>query len=176
MSNAPIYNIELHSFWLNPYPDLKVIRAKTPIAYFPQLGATLITKRRDIFENEKKTTIFSSDQPQGLMTRLMGKNMMRKDGKEHLEERRAIFAAVSPKTTRLIWKQRFWEFADTILNQLEDHAGGDLVSQYAMPLSAEALKIVTGLTNMSSNEMNRVSQGMIDGIANYEGDKEIYCR
>ena len=81
MSNAPIYNIDLHSFWLNPYPDLKVMRAKTPIAYVPQLGATLITKRRDIFENEKKTTIFSSDQPQGLMTRLMGKNMMRKDGK-----------------------------------------------------------------------------------------------
>ena len=48
-----------------------------------------------------------------------------------------------------------------------------IISDYAMPLSAEALKIVTGLINMDFNEMNRVSQGMIDGIANYTGDKKI---
>lgn len=173
MSNAPIYNLDMNHFWLDPYPDLKVMRNKTPIAYVPQLDATLITKRQAIFENEKKTTIFASDQPNSLMTHLMGQNMMRKDGAAHLAERRAIFPAVSPKTTKLIWKQKFLEFSDTILDELEVQTGGDLVSEYAMPLSAKALKAITGLTNMDTKEMNRVSQGMIDGIANYEGNEKI---
>ena len=65
MSNAPVYEIDLKSFWRDPYPDLKAMRESTPIAYVPQLGATLLTKRDDIFVNEKKTEYFSSDQPQG---------------------------------------------------------------------------------------------------------------
>jgi hypothetical protein len=47
-----------------------------------------------------------------------------------------------------------------------------------MPVSAEALKLITGLTNMAAPEMDRVSQGMIDGCANYAGDRamEAHCR
>ena len=48
---------------------------------------------------------------------------------------------------------------------------------YARELSAECLKLVTGLTNMTATEMDRVSQGMIDGCSNYGGDSNIeeYC-
>ena len=173
MPTAPTYDLNMSRFWLDPYPDLKMMRTKFPIAYVPQLDATLITKRQAIFDNEKKISIFSSDQPKGLMTQLMGQNMMRKDGNAHLNERRAIFPAISPKTTKLIWKKKFSEFADSILDKLACQKGGDLMSEYAMPLSAQALKEITGLTNMATKEMDRVSQGMIDGIANYEGNKEI---
>jgi len=38
------------------------------------------------------------------------------------------------------------------------------------------LKLVTGLTNMSAVEMDRVSQGMIDGCANYAGDADVAAR
>ena len=76
---APIYNIDLNQFWINPYPDLKVIRNELPICFVPELGATLITKRQDIFNNEKKVEIFSSIQPDGLMQKLMGQNLMRKN-------------------------------------------------------------------------------------------------
>ena len=170
---APIYNIDLNQFWINPYPDLKVIRNELPICFVPELGATLITKRQDIFNNEKKVEIFSSIQPDGLMQKLMGQNLMRKDGDIHLYERKAIFPSISPKTTKAIWKEEFLKIAERILKKLKSQREGDIISDYAMPLSAEALKIVTGLINMDFNEMNRVSQGMIDGIANYTGDKKI---
>ena len=170
---APIYNIDLNQFWINPYPDLKVIRNELPICFVPELGATLITKRQDIFNNEKKVEIFSSIQPDGLMQKLMGQNLMRKDGDIHLHERKAIFPSISPKTTKAIWKEEFLKIAERILKKLKSQREGDIISDYAMPLSAEALKIVTGLINMDFNEMNRVSQGMIDGIANYTGDKKI---
>jgi hypothetical protein len=60
-----------------------------------------------------------------------------------------------------------------ILDALAPRGEADLVRDYAMPVSAEALKLITGLTNMAAPEMDRVSQGMIDGCANYAGDPQV---
>lgn len=176
MSTVPVFHVDLAAFHADPYPDLARMRAEAPIARVPELAATLITRRDDIFTFEKQVDILSSEQPDGLMTRLMGANMMRKDGAAHAAERRAIFPAVSPRTVRDVWKSGFEAAAEAILDALEPRGAADLVADYAMPVSAEALKLITGLTNMSAREMNRVSQGMIDGIANYTGDAEVAAR
>jgi len=173
MSNAPIYDIDPQAFWNDPYPDLKEMRRSAPAVFVPQLGATLITRRDDIFENEKKIDVFSSAQPEGLMTKLMGENMMRKDGPPHMAERKAIFPTVSPKTVKNTWKQAFHDMAKQVMDDIEAKGEIDLVQDVSRRISGEALKIITGLTNMSWTEMDRVSQGMIDGIANYHGDPAI---
>ena len=54
--------------------------------------------------------------------------------------------------------------------------GADLCKALALPLSAECLKDITGLTNMRFGDMDAWSQAMIDGIANYSGNKEIEAR
>ena len=43
----------------------------------------------------------------------------------------------------------------------------DLCTDYAMPLSGEALRLITGLDNVSAKQMDAHSQAMIDGISNY---------
>ena len=103
--------------------------------------------------------------------------MMRKDGEDHLKERKTIFKTISPKTSRDHWREKFETIADNIINKIKVLKSGDLLTLYARELSAECLKLVTGLTNMTSVEMDRVSQGMIDGCSNYTGNKEIeeYC-
>ncbi len=176
MSNAPRYEIDLESFWHDPYPDLKAMRETAPIAYVPQLDATLLTKRDDVFVNEKKIEYFSSDQPQGLMTTLMGQNLMRKDGRDHMAERKAIFPSISPKTVKTVWAEQFQTIVADVLDRVEPLGKADVVKEIAMPISAEALKAVTGLTNMTWQEMDRVSQGMIDGCANYAGDPAVEAR
>ncbi|SDE06967.1 hypothetical protein SAMN04488239_113128 [Ruegeria marina] len=176
LSDAPEFNIDPAGFWADPYPDLKRMRAEAPIAYVPQLGATLITRRDDIFEQEKRIEVFSSDQPQGLMTVLMGQNMMRKDGEAHMAERKAIFPTVSPRTVKQVWTAQFRAATERVLDGLAPRGRCDLVRDYAMPVSAEALKAITGLTNMAAAEMDRVSQGMIDGCANYAGDPGVEAR
>ena len=121
--------------------------------------------------------VFSSVQPQGLMTILMGQNMMRKDGEDHSRERKTIFKTISPKTSRDHWRDKFETIADNIIEKIKEQKSGDLLTLYARELSAECLKLVTGLTNMTAAEMDRVSQGMIDGCSNYTRDKNIeeYC-
>jgi len=177
MENKPTHNIDVFKFKQNPYPDLQEMRAVNPICFVPQVNATMICDRASIYECEKNTDVFSSVQPLGLMTILMGQNMMRKDGKAHAEERKTIFKTISPKTSREYWREKFETLADTIIEKIKGLKSGDLLTLYAKELSAECLKLVTGLTNMTADEMDRVSQGMIDGCSNYTGDSaiETYC-
>ena len=176
MSSAPHFDIDVSAFWQDPYPSLARMRKEAPIAFVPQLGSTLLCCRDDIFVSEKQIDVFSSHQPEGLMNRLMGHNMMRKDGDAHMDERKAIFPAVSPKTVRSHWTAQFEGHAQRILDALQPDGAVDFVQAFALPFSAECLKSITGLTNMSFQDMNAWSQGMIDGIANYTGDPTIEAR
>ena len=167
------FNINYSDFTNNPYPVFAKLRNSAPISFVPELDAILLTKHSDIFICEKNISVFSSVQPDGLMTKLMGQNMMRKDGEDHKAERRTIFPTVSPKTAQKVWKQKFIDHTKSILESLSDQDLIDVVNEFAKPVSAQALKSVTGLTNMTWQEMDRVSQGMIDGCANYIRDSSV---
>ena len=176
MSTAPHFPVDPQEFWRDPYPALAQMRREAPIAFVPQLGSTLLTRRDDIFVSEKRINVFSSDQPAGLMVKLMGHNMMRKDGDAHMAERSIFFSAVSPKAVRMHWREEFQRHADRILDGLVEKGSADLLEAFALPLSGECLKSVTGLTNIRYQEMDGWSQGMIDGIANYAGDPAVEAR
>jgi cytochrome P450 len=176
VSTAPRFDIDLPAFWNDPYPALARMRKEAPIAFVPQLGSTLLCSRDDIFVCEKRIDVFSSHQPEGLMNRLMGHNMMRKDGEAHMAERSIFFPSVSPRAVRSHWVAQFQAHANRIVDALDPAAGIDLVRDFALPFSAECLKSITGLTNMRFQDMNAWSQGMIDGIANYIGDPAVEAR
>ncbi len=176
MSNAPITHIDVAAFAADPYPILAEMRRDAPITYVPELKATLITRRDDIHREEKRVHVLSSLQPDGLMTQLMGENMMRKDGEAHMRERRALFPALSPRTVADHWKPMFENATTSILNTLKERKQFDVTTDFAMPVSAAALKAITGLSDMTHAEMDRVSQHMIDGCANYVGIPEITTR
>src|SRR6185295_5148601 len=176
MSTAPHFPIDVQEFWRDPYPALAAMRREAPIAFVPQLGSTLLTRRDDIFVSEKRIDVFSSDQPAGLMAKLMGHNMMRKDGDAHMAERSIFFPAVSPKAVRAHWREEFQAHADRILDELAPKGAADLLEEFALPLSGECLKSVTGLTNIRFSDIDGWSQAMIEGVANYAGDPAVEAR
>src|SRR4051794_36604213 len=176
MSNAPHFDIDVSAFWADPYPCFATMRREAPIAFVPQLGSTIFTRRDDIFTQEKRIDVFSSHQPEGLMNRLMGHNMMRKDGDAHMAERTALFPSISPRTVKSVWTGQFQAHADRIIEALDLTGASDFVQDFALPFSAECLKSITGLTNIRFQDMNAWSQAMIDGVANYAGDPEPEAR
>ncbi len=172
----PSYSIDPAAFWADPYPDLEKIQQQAPAVHVPELNAVLITRRDDIFTQEKRVEVFSSVQPDGLMTVLMGQNMMRKDFEPHQSERRVLLTSLNPKTVRDHWRPAFAAATDQILETLAPAGQCDLVTDFAMPVCGEALKTITGLTSMTAADMDRVSQHMLDGCANYTGNEIIEQR
>ncbi|MEC7211485.1 MAG: cytochrome P450 [Pseudomonadota bacterium] len=176
MTAAPHFDIDMAALWHDPYPQLAKLREAAPIAFVPQLDGIVFTRRDDIDIWEKRVDVFSSEQPGGLMTRLMGKNMMRHDGAAHQTQRRAMQPAVSPRAVQRHWRSAFRDAAARILDDLAPRGAADLCVDYAMPLSGEALRLITGLDNVTAQQMDAHSQAMIDGISNYAGDADTEAR
>lgn len=176
MSNAPIFNIDPVAFWTNPYPAMAKMRALGPIVYVPQFERTLLVHRDTISNAEPKVDVFSSEQPDGLMTILLGQNVMRKDGDPHKVERKALFPCISPKTARDHWTAIFRAEAEAIIADLKEQTSGDLFYEYGTRLAAQCLIKITGLETATWQEMDIWSQAMIDGISNYSGDPEVEAR
>lgn len=170
--NPPVISIDPEQFWVDPYPALEKMRAEAPICFVPELDATLLCRRDDVFRCEKIVEVFSSVQPQGLMTNLMGENMMRKDGDAHMLERRQAQPSWSPRTVKEHWVSHFKADTISVLDNLTAQNQFDIVKDYALPVSANALRRITGLTNLSIAQMDHVSQAMIDGVSNYAGNSE----
>ena len=173
---VPHFDIDLEKFWADPYPTYARLRREAPVAFAPQLGAVLLTRRDDVFHWEKEIGTFSSDQPGGLMNRLMGQNMMRKDGAAHMAERKVYFQAVNARAVADVWTSRFQAHCDRLLDALIPKGCADLVEEFALPFSGECLKEMTGLTNITAAEMDAWSQAMIEGVANYAGDPAVEQR
>ena len=85
-----------------------------------------------------------------------------------------VFPAYSPKAVKARWHARFHAAAEEALEAMTGTV--DLVRDYAMRVSGEALRAITGLDSLTWQEMDAVSQGMIDGIANYTGDPAVEAR
>jgi len=66
----------------------------------------------------------------------------------------AMFPSVSPRAVRDVWRAKFQAHADRILDELAGCGQADLVKAFALPLSAECLKDITGLTNMRYQDMD----------------------
>ncbi|MDD9909599.1 MAG: cytochrome P450 [Ahrensia sp.] len=176
MTAPPRFDIDPIAFHADPYPALKEMRATAAIVDVPQLNALLMTRRDDIFTCEKNIDVFSSVQPGGLMTVLMGENMMRKDGEDHQRERKQAFPALSPRTVRDVWQARFEDDTRAILDGLAEAETFDVVRDFALPVCGNALRHMTGLTQLSAEQIDATSQAMIDGVGNYQGDKQIEAR
>ena len=80
---------------------------------------------------------------------------------------------MSPQTVKAVWHQQFDTFTREIINTLSSERESDLFWSYAMPVSGQCLRAIIGLPDMPVDELNRVSQGMIDGCANYTGDPDV---
>ncbi len=164
------------AFWRDPYPVMKDIRRTGPVVFVPELNGIVMCDRDVIDHWEKQIDIFSSDQPGGLMTELMGQNMMRCDADRHQRQRRQIQPAVSPRAVATHWRDAFNRAAVRLLGDLVPAGQADICVDYAMPLSGDALRVITGLTSITAAQMDHCSQAMIDGISNYGGDEEVRSR
>ena len=152
MSSAPVVNIDPSASYTPP--TLAEMRSYTPICFVPELNATLITRRDDIHSCEKNVAVFSSDQPSGLMNVLMGQNMMRKDGDRPSERAVCLLPGHQPQQVKTWWSSVFEQLTNMVLDDLVDRGSADLVPTYAIALSGEALKVITGLTNATFQEIN----------------------
>lgn len=153
--------VSLAELEADPYPLLARHRAVTPVVDLPELDALLVLRWADVGDVVSSSSLYRSDQPDSHLTRFVGPNMLHSEGQEHRGARSRMlpaFRSLSPELFANI-KTRY-----AALRDAQPH---DLVSDYCIPVVADATIDLLGLEDrVSTEQMTRwsplVSQGAFD--------------
>lgn len=169
--------IEISELISNPYPIYKRLRAQSPVLRIKSVGRTFLTKAEDTRPIKDNPELFSSDDPNTPMQRAFNaQTLMRKDGEDHLRERKAMIPTFSPANLKNVWSPAYESLAHEYLDRLPRDEVIDLYQVLASPLSARILAIMLGIPDASDEEMQTWSQALIDGAGNFGWADEPFAR
>ncbi|MGD6980387.1 MULTISPECIES: cytochrome P450 [Citricoccus] len=175
---APVADwVTIPELYEDPFPVFERLRAEGGVHWVPAVGRYLVTSYDAVHDTELDQSTFSANEQGSLMIRAMGHSMLRKDDPDHVIERRAWQPVLRPSVVKRAWRPVFERNADRYLAELREKGpGADLVWDFAAPFAAENLRAITGLHNVTQQDLQRWSQTMIDATGNYADDPEVWAR
>jgi cytochrome P450 len=179
-SPAPVAEwVDPAQLMADPYPSYERLRAEAPVVWVPVLNKYLVTTYAECHQVEMDQEIFSADVSGATMTRALGaRPMLRKDGSEHTNDRKAINPTLRLKNITETWSPVFERNAGRYLEVLAD-AGpetADLKRDYAAPVAAQNLIDLLGLPDVHIDEVRRWSRAFVAGVGNVLDDPAIWVR
>lgn len=161
----------------DPYTVYRRLRAETPVVRVKAVGRTMVTKAADTRAIKDNAAQWSSDDPNTPMERAFhAHTLMRKDGDDHMRERKAMMPTFSPKNLKTIWGPAYEKLANGYLDRLPRDEVVDLFPMLAGPLAARILAVILGIPGASDDQMQYWSQALIDGAGNFGWDREPFER
>ncbi|AVA25686.1 cytochrome P450 [Rhizobium sp. NXC24] len=168
-----ISDVTLAELLADPYPTFKRARDMAAVVRIEAANILVATRYEDIMAMERDPELFSSENPQSLVNKVMGHTMMRKDGEAHARERKAVEPALRPGAVKSCWAPKLETIFDEIVSSFENDGEADLFNTLAAPMAGRALAEVLGFLDVDWQTMALWSQSLIDGAGNYSGDPEI---
>jgi cytochrome P450 len=153
---------------LDPYPIYRRMRAETPVIRVPSVQRTFLVKAADTKMVKDDPELFSSDDPRTPMQpAFRAHTLMRKDGAEHLRERKAMMPALTPKVIQCEWAPLYEKLASEYLDRLPKEGPAELFADLCGPIAARILANILGIPEATDEQMMRWSQNLIDGAGNF---------
>lgn len=176
MALAPMDSeITLAQLSSDPYPIYRRLRAQSPVLRVAATGRTMLTKASLTKAVKDNPELFSSDDPNTPMKPAMrAHSLMRKDGAEHMVERKAISKSLTPKAIKQDWGALYETIAEQYVARLPRGETVDLFSTLCGPLAARILAHILGIPEATDEQMQRWSQQLIDASGNFGWDPALF--
>lgn len=177
MAVAPLdETITLAQLTADPYPLYQRMRRETPVLRVKALGRTFLTRAALTKQVKDDPETFSSDDPNTPMKpAFRAHTLMRKDGAEHMSERKAIMPALAPKRINTDWGPLYERLAEEYISRLPRGETVDLFRELCGPLAARILAHILGIPEATDEQMQRWSQCLIDGAGNFGWKREPFA-
>lgn len=152
------------------------LRRETPVVRLAAINRIVFTKAEDVYRVKTDTVHFGSfDTTTPMQRAFCGHTLMRKDGPEHLRERRAMEPAVKPLVIDSDWRPGFAIIVAEVLDQMPNAGRIDLHGALASLIAARHLKLVLGLDSATDEQMIAWAQTLIQGAMNASFDPETFA-
>ena len=154
----------------DPYPAYQRLRDQEPVSFVPAVGLWLVTRHDDVKHVAMHPETFTAATQPSTLNRTMGENMLGMEGPEQHWLRAITEAPFRPRDVEERTQGMIPRLAGELLDSFVDRGEADLFREYADPMSVRSLCYLLGLDQVPWQDILRWNEGLMPGLANFEGD------
>jgi cytochrome P450 len=159
----------------DPYPAYRRLREEGACVWLDAANRYVEPRWEDVVTLDERPEITAREDP-SLMTRAMGRTMLRVDGAEHARLRAPAQAPLRFRGFAERWGDMLEREAEALLAPLRARGRMEVLREFAGPFAARTLKLLLGLDSARDPDLEFASQAFIDGIGNYADDADTWAR
>ncbi|HET6714162.1 MAG TPA: cytochrome P450 [Actinomycetota bacterium] len=162
--------VTLEALERDPYPIYTRLRDEEPVSFVPAVGLWLVTRHDDVKRVTNDPETFTAATEPSTLNRTMGKNMLGMEGPEQRWIRAITESPFRPRDVEERTQGMIPRLADELIDGFVERGQADLFHEYADPMSVRSLCFMLGLDEVPWQDILRWNEGLMPGLANFEGD------
>jgi cytochrome P450 len=164
--------VTLEELERDPYPIYERLRDEEPVSWVPAVQLWLVTRYEDVRTVDLTPEVFTAATDPSTLNRTMGVNMLGSEGPDQLRIRRVVEPPFRPRDVEERTKGMIPALANELIDGFEARGECDLFREFADPMSVRSLRFMLGLDGVAWEDLLRWNEGLMPGLANFEGDPE----
>ena len=162
--------ITLDELERDPYPIYARLRDEEPVSWVPAVQLWLVTRYDDVRTVCLEPERFTADTDPSTLNRTMGRNMLGSEGPDQRRIRAIVEPPFRPRDVEERTQGMIPKLAHELIDAFEARGECDLFREFADPMSVRALRFMLGLDEVAWEDLLRWNEGLMPGLANFEGD------
>lgn len=162
--------VTLEQLERDPYPVYARLRDEEPVSFVPAVGLWLVTRHDDVKHVATDAETFTAATEPSTLNRTMGRNMLGMEGPEQRWIRAITEAPFRPRDVEERTQGMIPRLAGELIDGFVERGHADLFREYADPMSVRSLCFMLGLDDVPWQDILRWNEGLMPGLANFEGD------
>jgi cytochrome P450 len=162
--------ISLEDLERDPYPSYARLRDEEPVSWVPAVGLWLVTRFDDVRQVDLDPVTFTGATDPSTLNRTMGVNMLGMEGPGQERIRRIVETPFRPRDVEERTQGMIPDLAHELIDAFAGRGEADLFREYCDPMSVRSLCFMLGLDEVPWQDILRWNEGMMPGLANFEGD------
>jgi hypothetical protein len=165
-------SITLEELERDPYPIYARLREEEPVSWVPAVQLWLVTRHDEVRTVGLTPELFTAATDPSTLNRTMGTNMLGSEGEDQQRIRRITEIPFRPRDVEERTQGMIPTLAHELVDSFADRGEVDLFTAFADPMSVQALRSMLGLDDVPWEDLLAWNQGMMPGLANFEGNPE----
>jgi len=162
--------IGLEDLERDPYPIYARLRDEEPVSWVPAVQLWLVTRYEDVRTVDLSPNVFTAATEPSTLNRTMGVNILGSEGPDQERVRLVVEPPFRPRDVEERTKGMIPALANELIDGFEARGECDLFREFADPMSVRSLRFMLGLDEVAWEDLLRWNQGLMIGLANFEGD------
>jgi cytochrome P450 len=155
----------------DPYPVYARLRDEEPVSWVPAVQLWLVTRYEDVRLVDVTPEVFTAQTVPSTLNRTMGVNMLGSEGPGQQRIRRITEAPFRPRDVEERARGLIPGMAHELIDGFVERGELDLFTAFCDPMSVRALRFLLGLDEIPWEDLLAWNQGIMAGLANFEGDQ-----